>query len=90
MSWTLIFAIIGALFGGGIFLLALISFLLSGVNKILDAKLEPIKKDLANHVTKIDKVEQDTKELKDGQADLKAKIDLLLKNQDMKQPPDPK
>lgn len=59
-AWMPLFSILAALFAGGIFLLALISFLLSGVNKILDAKIKPIEEKLENHIAstgkKIDKI----------------------------------
>ena len=66
------------IFTAGIFFVATLSFLLVGINSLLNAKIKPLEKQLENHVTE---TKADIKEIKADIKNLKADIKKILENQ---------
>ena len=78
MNWiTLAIAGAALLFSGGIFLIALLSFILARIDKILEAKIDPIDKKLNDHIADTDKK---IGKLFKGQDRLESKLDQLLED----------
>ncbi len=62
----------------GIFLLAFLAFLLSGVNALLNAKIEPLKDNQVRMETEIKGIQSEIKEIQSEQKEITAKLDQLL------------
>ena len=78
---VVILSLIAALFGGGIFLIALQSFLLKGVNAMLDAKIERLSDNLGHNLKEIqDIVAENQDTLSDNQRTLADNQRTLAEN----------
>ena len=95
MDWPNLFAMAGSLIAILSFNLLVLDRLIKGavrsleqrddnIEKLLNARLEPIEKHLSNHVTetraKIDKLSGEVSDLKAGQARLESLIKELLRD----------